>query len=239
MSIWVTSDLHFNHANIIRYCDRPFKDVEDMNRQLIDNWNRRITDDDRVIVTGDLCMGQVSTIPEIIHQLNGTIDLVPGNHDSKPRMEEYIRLYPRIKINPPMCYEKFKEYFFVFCHLPISNPDLIEQLQEDNKEIIWVSGHTHDKGPFYNPELNNFNVSIDQTNDHPIQLEELVYHLRLYKALKEAANRGEIEHEKVNEAVSRYCENPRAEYYKHKGGRNIGDVILHPVAKQSNSRPRW
>ena len=38
--VFFTSDTHFNHTNIIRFCSRPFKDVEHMNETLIANWNR-------------------------------------------------------------------------------------------------------------------------------------------------------------------------------------------------------
>ena len=44
-----TSDTHFNHANIISFCNRPFKDVEQMNEVMIANWNHVIGKDDSVL----------------------------------------------------------------------------------------------------------------------------------------------------------------------------------------------
>lgn len=216
--VWVTSDLHLNHENIIKYCSRPFVHAQDMNQQLISNWNGLVDSEDLVIVTGDLCMGQVNTIPELINRLNGRIFLVPGNHDTKPRLQQYKELSPKVYLTEAMYYFPFQHFFFVFCHLPISNPDLIEQLQEDNKEIVWVSGHSHDKGPFYKPETNNFNICVDQTNYHPIQLTELVDHLKLCRILKEAADNGKIKYEKAYAAMSRYSEPTENRYTRAKGG---------------------
>ena len=55
--VFFTSDTHFNHTNIIRFCSRPFKDVEHMNETLIANWNRVVGPDNIVFHLGDFCLG--------------------------------------------------------------------------------------------------------------------------------------------------------------------------------------
>ena len=57
MKRWVVSDTHFNHANIIQYCDRPFADVEQMNKELIKRWNNTVAKDDIVYQLGDFAFG--------------------------------------------------------------------------------------------------------------------------------------------------------------------------------------
>ncbi len=52
-NIWFTSDTHFGHANIIRFCDRPFKDIQEMNERLIANWNAVVRPGDSVYHMGD------------------------------------------------------------------------------------------------------------------------------------------------------------------------------------------
>lgn len=76
-----TSDLHFGHENIIRYCNRPFDSVEDMNRALIENWNDSVTDVDEVWILGDVAMGQIVSNLPLVSELNGHKILVAGNHD--------------------------------------------------------------------------------------------------------------------------------------------------------------
>lgn len=81
--IWFTSDTHFNHTNILRYCARPFESVAHMNSVLVANWNACVAPDDTVYHLGDFAMGDRERIPDILAQLNGNLVLVPGNHDNK------------------------------------------------------------------------------------------------------------------------------------------------------------
>ena len=51
--VWFTSDLHLGHRNVIRFCDRPFKDEKEMGEKLIENWNNTVGENDIVFVLGD------------------------------------------------------------------------------------------------------------------------------------------------------------------------------------------
>jgi calcineurin-like phosphoesterase family protein len=81
MTTWYTSDLHFGHERIIELCHRPFSDVDDMNRNLIANWNAVVADTDTVWILGDLAMGNLDDSLACVAQLKGHKLLVPGNHD--------------------------------------------------------------------------------------------------------------------------------------------------------------
>ncbi len=78
---WWTADPHLGHANIIKHCDRPFKDVDEMDRRLIENWNSIVSDDDTVYLLGDVALGSANKILRYLGQLNGKIHLIAGNHD--------------------------------------------------------------------------------------------------------------------------------------------------------------
>ena len=79
------SDLHqqFGHANILRFDNRPFSNVQDMERTIIKNWNERVTKDDTVYILGDFCWGLEDEWIRILDQLNGMKVLIRGNHDLK------------------------------------------------------------------------------------------------------------------------------------------------------------
>ncbi|MGI8756381.1 MAG: metallophosphoesterase [Acidimicrobiales bacterium] len=81
MTTWLTSDLHLGHANIIGYCDRPFADVEDMDRELVSRWRERVAPDDVVWVLGDFALGSIADGLALAQDLPGEKHLVAGNHD--------------------------------------------------------------------------------------------------------------------------------------------------------------
>lgn len=82
MARWYTSDQHFDHQNIIAFCNRPFKNVEEMNVELIARWNSVVSDDDEVYVLGDFAMGHRAVSVPYAQLLKGKKILVPGNHDN-------------------------------------------------------------------------------------------------------------------------------------------------------------
>jgi len=81
--IFFVSDTHFGHSNIIKFCDRPFKDVEEMDYKLIENWNKKVPQDGLVFHLGDFAWGGYEFWKKIREQLNGDIILIKGNHDQK------------------------------------------------------------------------------------------------------------------------------------------------------------
>lgn len=76
-----TADPHFGHANIIKYCQRPFASVEEMDRALTERWNAKIGSDDDVWILGDFTMRSGATALNYLRQLNGHKHLILGNHD--------------------------------------------------------------------------------------------------------------------------------------------------------------
>jgi calcineurin-like phosphoesterase family protein len=77
------SDPHWYHANIIKYSNRPFADAGHMSEALVSNWNSVVSPNDKVLLFGDVCFGNIDKSIEYLWRLNGTICLLRGNHDDK------------------------------------------------------------------------------------------------------------------------------------------------------------
>ena len=91
--IFFTSDTHFGHANIMKYCKRPFETVEEMDQAIIDNWNSVVRPEDIVFHLGDFGFCGSLRLREIVDQLNGKIYLITGNHDRKMLKDGTIKSF--------------------------------------------------------------------------------------------------------------------------------------------------
>jgi calcineurin-like phosphoesterase family protein len=81
MAFFFYSDPHFGHKNVINYCNRPFKDVAEMNSELVRRYNTIVRPEDTVLWLGDCFFLSPDEASKIMKQLNGTKVLVKGNHD--------------------------------------------------------------------------------------------------------------------------------------------------------------
>lgn len=92
-NVWFTSDTHFWHGNIIRFCNRPFETIEKMNEELIRRWNETVPADGVVFHLGDFTFGGAKEWNEILSRLNGKIYLILGNHDMKQRRQGFMKRF--------------------------------------------------------------------------------------------------------------------------------------------------
>lgn len=130
-----TSDTHFNHANIIKFCNRPFKDVEQMNDVMIANWNSVIGKDDTVFHLGDFCLGGAAEWTKILDRLNGKIYLIMGNHDLKNIRQGFISRFEHVAMQMRIEIGKKRIYL---CHYPFLC------FEGSYKDDVWqLFGHVH------------------------------------------------------------------------------------------------
>ena len=168
--IWVTSDTHFNHANIIKYCNRPFSSVEEMNETIIANWNKVVPEGDTVYHLGDFALGDKSLVPDILKRLHGYKEFLMGNHGNSDIMLEMCKqgLIENISWEEVI---KVGKKTIIFNHFPFSSlPD-----PATNYPVIQLHGHVHstpDKP--WNHFDNQYDVGMDNNNFTPVNLADLL-----------------------------------------------------------------
>lgn len=153
--IFVISDTHFNHGNIIKYCNRPFKSVDEMNDTMVKNWNSVVRDQDIVYHLGDVYMGSK---PEFIRNLKGRKRLILGNHDNG-KDQLLNNVFEKI-----LMWRMFPEYGLLLTHVPVHESSLSIKCPRN------VHGHIHDKK---SPAKQYTCVCVEQTNYTPIDIEKL------------------------------------------------------------------
>ena len=94
--VFFTSDTHFGHANIIKFCDRPFANTAEMDETLIRNWNEKVGPDDVIFHLGDFAWGGSDVWTKLLTQLNGKKYLIIGNHDMKNLREGYLKYFEKV-----------------------------------------------------------------------------------------------------------------------------------------------
>lgn len=80
-NVWLSADFHAFHDNIIKYSNRPFKNVEEMNATLLSNWNSIVGINDLAYILGDFSLGKFEETVNFIGKMNGNLVFLRGDHD--------------------------------------------------------------------------------------------------------------------------------------------------------------
>lgn len=157
--VWLISDTHFGHSNIIGYCARPFSDVREMNSILIHNWNATVDKRDTVYFLGDIHFGYGSGSKDYwLSKLSGNIVYIRGNHDKeKQNTKPYEKL-------------EYKGHRFLLVH----DPDELPFRWDD-----WIiHGDKHNNNleayPFVNWEKKTINVCAEVIKYRPINFDKII-----------------------------------------------------------------
>lgn len=161
-NIWVTSDTHYNHKNMLTFLDkdgatiRPFSSVEEMNETMIDRWNAVVQGGDIVYHLGDVYLGDGAAANTILSRLKGRKRLVLGNHDNG-RDQILLKHFQKI-----VMWRKWPDFGIILSHTPLHEASL--------RGLGNVHGHIHQNdsppGPYRN-------VCVEKTGYAPVHLEEL------------------------------------------------------------------
>ena len=116
MAIYYIADLHIGHNNVIKFDNRPFSNIEEMNNKIIENWNNKVKKDDTVYILGDFIWAKESEWPSYVKQFNGKKVLIQGNHDPKQFSQTTKRLFQEITNFKEIKYDGKR---IIMCHYPI------------------------------------------------------------------------------------------------------------------------
>lgn len=167
--IFFTSDHHFGHSNIIKFCDRPFGDVEEMDKVLIEKWNSKIGLEDEVYHIGDFAKTKdVEKIAAILDKLNGTKYLIVGNHEGAAlgnrKKFKWIKEYHELKVKDEAC-ENGVQRIILFHYA-------MRVWRGDFRGTWHLYGHSHGNLPDKADSL-SFDIGVDCHNFEPLSYEEV------------------------------------------------------------------
>ncbi len=157
--IYFSSDHHFNHANILKYTQRPFSSIQEMDSEMISKWNSVVKDRDEVYYLGDLTLGNWGTARSYLKQLKGRIKFIEGNHDKRwfSSLESNQKLPPIYELN-------YMNKTIVLSHY---------SLRSWNKSFhgsYHLFGHSHGELPPYGK---SFDIGVDCWNFYPVSIEQV------------------------------------------------------------------
>ena len=171
--VWFTSDTHFGHENIIRFCGRPFRDVEEMNAELIRRWRETVPDDGIVFHLGDFAHGGSRLWNDMICALTGRKYLILGNHDIKNLRQGFMN---RFELVTQQMTIRVGGQHIVLNH----NPFLC--YGGSYRDVWQLFGHVH-SGPLSHTGLDHprlkmlfplqYDVGVDNNNFRPISFAEV------------------------------------------------------------------
>lgn len=159
MSIYFVADTHFSDENILRYENRPFENVNEMNSIMIENWNKVVKDEDEVYVLGDF--GAVKQETSVLKQLKGIKYLVKGNHDVKSN--DYYR---QAGFKEVYDYPIIIENFWILSHEPL--------YVNSNMPYANLFGHVHNSPIFKTYSNQHYCVSVERTGYMPVSFESIM-----------------------------------------------------------------
>ncbi len=174
MKYWFTADLHFGHFNILKFCERPFKDIDHMNETLIRNWNSRVKPYDVIFCIGDFAYksSRTDVYEKYVKRLNGQIIFIRGNHD---RNNSVITSIEDIHI-----------------HYGGKRLLLIHKAEEavPGYDLV-LCGHVHQYYKFKtidwfnNEKFDACNVGVDIWNFKPVDIQEILKEYNKWKKKEE------------------------------------------------------
>lgn len=179
--IWLSSDLHLLHNRPFIYEARGFMNIEDMDNEIIKNFNEVIKPDDELYLLGDIFLGGPDSIEqgiELFNQIPGKIHLIWGNHDTDRRKEALTNCRNVVEICGYATILKYHKWHFYLSHFPTLTTNIDDYKKSPKERILNISGHTHSQLKF--EPFGSYNVAVDAHNCYPVSINTIVNDFKNY-----------------------------------------------------------
>ncbi len=165
---YFTSDLHLGHANIIKYCSRPFASVEEMDAKIISNINTEVRhpDRDELVIAGDFCFGGIDKAVSYRERIAcKNVRLVLGNHDLNLYNKHLVQFTGLFASVDDIRLTKARGHDLVVCHYAM-------RVWPGSHKGSWhLYGHSH--GTLPRDESKSFDVGVDCWSYRPLSEAEV------------------------------------------------------------------
>ena len=185
---WFTSDQHYSHSNVMRFCNRPWDDVKDMDQEITDNWNKVVGEKDVVFILGDFYWKKDpwETKKKLDELKAGHIFIVLGNHDNVEQFSKINKNKVSVISDTAMIFisgidedKPSREHEFMVSHFPLAT------WPHFRRGSINLHGHIH-SGPRSKSDVDRpgfdlilkngltYDVGVDNNNYYPVEIREIL-----------------------------------------------------------------
>lgn len=175
MKSFFAADHHFGHKNIIKYANRPFADVDEMDEALIQRHNSQVKPNDVVYFVGDFSFHSPEKTAKILDRLNGKKEFIPGNHDKGMNNElvrsKFVKFhaynsYPTVRINDAANKNGYQDI--------VLNHFAMRVWNKSHHGVFHLYGHSHGSLPD-DPTSLSFDIGVDNFDYYPVEFTQVKF----------------------------------------------------------------
>lgn len=191
---WFTSDQHYCHSNVMRFCNRPWGDVKEMNKALTDNWNEVVGEKDVVFILGDFYWSKdPDAVKKKLDELKGAaIFVLLGNHDTTEQFSKVRDKRIQIISDTAMVFvsgidedKPSREHEYMLSHFPLATWPHFQ------RGSLNLHGHIH-SGPRSKVDIDRpgfdlilkqgktYDVGVDNNNYYPVEIRDILTKLKTW-----------------------------------------------------------
>lgn len=186
MTVYYIADCHFGHNAVIRFNNRPFETVEEMDNTMLNNWRSIVRPDDEVYIVGDLIFRAKNPPEYYLDKLTGRKHLILGNHDKWSKHVDLDKYFESVS--------QIKEISDAGRHIVLCHYPMVEWPRSRQNSVL-VFGHIHNKVEgdafdYYLKHENMLNAGVDINHYCPVTFRQLVENNKYFRESNKQGSHG-------------------------------------------------